>query len=136
MADQFHGILDIPDFPDINRAAVVIKPKKPFIDWIINTGKKYDPQNEVKREEIQTEGFDSKSIYLIPAYEDIKKYENYIRRNFKQIFEHELNGWYTDPEMWPGKRTWKEFKEWFDWEIQTLLFDMASDKPLEHEGGF
>ncbi len=37
-------------FPDINRAALIVKLKKPFIDWLVYTSKEYDgPEHEMKR---------------------------------------------------------------------------------------
>jgi len=120
-------------FPDINRAAVVVKLKKPFVDWLVYTSKEHDgPGHELKPEEVQTEGFDSKHVYLIPAYDETEKYEKFVRKHCTEIFEHELAGWYTDPEMWPKDRSWKVFQEWFDYEIQTIVLDMA-DKPIEYE---
>lgn len=29
-------------FPDINRTALIVKLKKPFIDWLVYTSKEYD----------------------------------------------------------------------------------------------
>ncbi len=76
-------------FPDINRAALIVKPKKPFVDWLICTGKKYDdPAHVMKREDIKTGGFDSGNVYLIPSYDKAESYEKYVRRNFREIFEH------------------------------------------------
>ncbi|MFH1407412.1 MAG: hypothetical protein ABIH01_05400 [Candidatus Omnitrophota bacterium] len=120
-------------FPDINRAAVIVKLKKPFIDWLVYTSKEHDgPGHELKPEEVETEGFDSKHVYLIPAYDETEKYEKFVRKHCTEIFEHELAGWYTDPEMWPKDRSWKVFQEWLDYEIQTIVLDMA-DKPIEYE---
>ena len=56
-----------------------------------------------------------------------------FEEHYVDIFEHELGGWYTDPEMWPKDRSWKVFLDWFDYEIQTMVYDMIPDKPLEHE---
>ena len=101
-------------FPDINRAALIIKLEKPFIDWLVYTSKEYDgEENEFKPEDIKTEGFDSKTVYLIPAFEDNEKYEKYLKKHYGKIFEQIVGSWYTDPGMWPKDRSWKVFKEWF-----------------------
>jgi len=121
-------------FPAINRAALIITQKKPFIDWLLYTSKKYDnPEHKLKQEDIQTKGFDSKNVYLIPAYDETDRYEKFVKRHYKEIFEHELSSWYTVPEMWPKDRSWKVFKKWFDYEIQTLVFDMTLNNPFEYE---
>lgn len=121
-------------YPDINRSALIVKVKKPFIDWLIYTSKEYDPPDEkLDPKEVKIEGFDSKYVYLIPAYEEIEKYQRFLKKHFKEIFEHELSGWYTDPEMWPKDRSWDVFKEWFDYEVQSMVFDMVEKEPLGYE---
>ncbi len=73
-------------FPDINRAAVIVKLKKPFIDWLVYTSKEHDgPDHELKPEEVQTEGFDSKHVYLIPAYDVTEKYERFVKKHCTEI---------------------------------------------------
>jgi len=111
-----------------------VKLKKPFIDWLVYTSKEHDgPEHKLKPEKIETEDFDSKHVYLIPAYDEIEKYEKYIKKHCVEIFEQELFAWYTDPKMWPNDRSWKVFKEWFDYEIHTMVFDTDPDNPIEHE---
>ena len=127
--------MDKDYFPDINRAAIIIRLKKPFIDWLVYTSKEYDdPEHKLKQEEVQTEGFDSKQIYLIPAFDENPEYDEFLKKNYKEIFEHELSGWYTEPKMWPKDRTWKVFKEWFDFEIHSMVYDTTPKNPIEYEG--
>jgi len=35
--------------------------------------------------------------------------------------------------MWPKDRSWDVFKEWFDYEIQSIVFDMVEKEPLGYE---
>ncbi|MCK5534491.1 hypothetical protein KAI68_05195 [bacterium] len=44
-----------------------------------------------------------------------------------------MSRWYADPEMWPKDKSWNVFWEWFNCEIQTMVFDTIPDKPLDHE---
>jgi hypothetical protein len=121
-------------YPDINRSALVVKYKKPFIDWLVYISKEYDgPEYEMRPEEVETDGFDSKTVFLIPAFEENDKFEKYLKKNCKDLFEHIVGDWYTDPEMWPKDRSWKVFKDWFEYEIHTMVFDMVLDEPLEHD---
>ena len=124
----------IEEYPDINRAALIIRLKKPFIDWLIFTSKEHDGDDQMTANDVETEGFDSKHVYLIPAYDENEQYDRYLRKHAKEIFEQELVGWYTDLAMWPQDRSWKVFKEWFDYEIQTMVFDTVLNQPLEYEG--
>ncbi len=120
-------------YPNINRAALIVKLKKPFIDWLVYTSKEHDGKDQMSAGDVETEGFDSKNIYLIPAYDENAQYDRYLKKHFKEIFEQELGGWYADPAMWPQDRSWKVFQEWFDYEIHTMVFDTVLNKPLEYE---
>lgn len=103
--------------------------------WLVYTSKEHDgPDHQLKPEDVPTEGFDSKHVYFIPAYDETEKYEKFVKKYCTEISEHELSGWYIDPAMWPQDRSWKVFKEWFDYEIQTMVLDTIPDEPLEHEG--
>jgi hypothetical protein len=120
--------------PGVNRVALIVKIKKPFVDWLIYTSKEYDRNgHQLREEDIQMEGFDSKSVYLIPAYDENEQFERFVKRHHKEIFEHQLSNWYTLPDMWPKIRSWKVFQEWLDYEIQTLVYDMFPKEPLDYE---
>ena len=126
--------MDEPYYPDINRAALVIKLKKPFIDWLIYTSEEHDgPDNQLTSKRVETEGFDSKHVYLIPAYDNNGQYDRYVKKHSAEIFEHELNSWYTEHAFWPKDRSWKVFQAWFDYEIHTMVFDMTSGEPFEED---
>ena len=121
------------NFPDINRAAIIVKLKKPFLDWLIYTGKEHDGNEAMREWEIPTEGFDSKHIYLMPAFDENEDYAKFLKKHCQEIFEHERSGWYTAPSLWPQDRSWKVFQQWIDCEIQTMVFDMCEEE-LEYEG--
>ncbi|MGE3062726.1 MAG: hypothetical protein AB7T10_03750 [bacterium] len=121
-------------FPGIDRAALIVKPKKPFIDWLFKTSREYEkPENQIKLEIIDTEGMDSKQVYLIPLYDDNEKYEKFLKKHCIEIFNNELGGWYTDPDMWPKNRSWKEFQEWFEYEIQTMVCDTIPETDIGYD---
>ena len=104
----------------INRAAIILKYKAPAILWINEA----DPHNEdpgISAEEVNSDS----PVYLI-SDEDAdtpETVEHWIKLNHKIVFENELEGWYTDPSLWPKKRTLKIFKEWFNIECHTMLID-------------
>lgn len=37
----------------------------------------------------------------------------------------ELNEWYTIPALWPSKRSYELFRQWFDPELHTVLTDLG-----------
>ena len=103
----------------INRSAVVIKPKQPFIDWLNSIP---DENIDFTLEQISEDNI----TFLIPEHDNPEDSKNYIRKRFDQIFEWELWGWITTEELWPKKRTWKMFQKWFDVEINSEVFDLVN----------
>ena len=45
----------------------------------------------------------------------------------------ELKSWNSDPHSWPLNREWKAFNKWFDFEVQTMIFDLVDDEPVEKD---
>jgi hypothetical protein len=101
-------------FDSINRNAILVRPKKPFFDWLNNLFKDEDPVSEMEEN----------NIYLIremAGNDDIKKW---IKKNFDSLFSNELNDWYSDESAWPANRTYKMFCEWFDVEVHSMILDL------------
>ncbi len=72
-----------------------------------------------------------RTVYLISDADadtdnDIRRW---VEHNFRALWELELEGWYTDEDLWPKNRTLKRFDEWFDVECHTVLVDTV-DGPL------
>ncbi|MEI6091434.1 MAG: hypothetical protein WCR42_13350 [bacterium] len=112
----------IPYFYEhINRCAIVVKQKQPFLDWINNIY----PESPLEKPE---EG----NIYLVREKDFIEEIEKWLKRHFDEIFQNELNDWHTDQNDWPQKRTFKIFTEWFDYEIHTMILDIE-DTIIEKE---
>jgi hypothetical protein len=100
-------------YESINRNAIVVKPKKEFFDWI----NYLYPENMIHKKE-------EANIYLIRERDSNEEIERWISRNFDLLFQNELNDWHTDENDWPQKRTYKLFKEWFDFEIHSMVLDL------------
>lgn len=110
----------------VNRAAVIVKPKEPFVDWLNSLP---DDGREYTLEMISIEN----STFLVPEYDIPEEALEYVRKNHDFIFEWELWGWATDEELWPQKRNWKMFKEWFDIEINSEVFDLVNGRIEKEE---
>jgi hypothetical protein len=112
----------IPElFDSINRNAIVIKPRRPLFDWI----NKIYPDSPVASVE---EG----SVYLIKEKSSNEQIANWIKKNFDQIFQNELNGWHTDDEHWPRNRTFEMFQKWFDFDIHSMIWDLEEIPVTKH----
>lgn len=101
------------DFKNLKRSAIVIKPRQPFIDWLLH----HDPAM------IITEEISEAAIYLVPDFETLQEIETWLKKNFAELFEEQLFQWYIDESMWPPDRTYKMFGEWFEYSLHTMIFD-------------
>jgi hypothetical protein len=119
-------------YPNINRAALVLKLKKPFCDWVGYISKD-DEEPQLKSDQIETEGFDSKTVYLLPAFDYNEEFDRFLKENSEEIFKQQLAGWSTDPAVWPKDLSWKTFNKWFDYEIHTMVHDTIPDDSMEYE---
>lgn len=50
--------------------------------------------------------------------------ERWVQRRWQMLFEGFLAEWYTVESWWPQKRTFKMFKEWFDIQYHSTVWDM------------
>jgi len=78
----------------INRQIAGIKPEKPYMDWINSLPGSVEPCS------IESLSDDCTAV-LLPQFDFLKQSQKFIKRIYKQLFELELNGWYTDKTLWP-----------------------------------
>jgi hypothetical protein len=110
--------------PMLNRSAVIVRPKKPFLDWVCAVD--YDDASEVTHDQRDS------TLYLVPDYEAPADAEKVLGRFCEEIFCRELEGWYTDVDMWPKDRSLKVFKQWFDVQHHAVVEDVGWD-PIEND---
>jgi hypothetical protein len=109
-------------FENVRRSAIVLKTKQPFKDWLVSI-------------DIKDKDFDhtiDSDVYLVPDFEDPGQVENWLKKNFDQIFCDQMNNWYIDESVWIKNRTFKLFKEWFDYTIHTMIWD-TMDEPIDKD---
>ena len=111
----------------INRAAAILKFKAPFIQWVNDA----DPYKDDPGITIESANQD-RTVYLI-LENDAEKLEEWISLNFKELFESELEDWYTDESLWPKKRNRKIFNEWFAVQCHGVLIDTVGSKIVDDE---
>src|SRR5664280_2154864 len=104
----------------VNRSVLVLKPTAKMLEWINSVGEESDAGTP-------EEGQDMTNAYLLPDFEDYEEQVTYIRFRAKKLFEHELEGWCTDPGRWPSNRNYKAFTEWFLVEVSHMVYDLAPD---------
>jgi hypothetical protein len=102
---------------NIERCALVVRPKQPFKDWI----KSHDPEFDLSQVEFEGD------VYLLSDFKVIGEIKNWLRENFDVIFSEQLNSWYVDESMWVSNRTLKMFAEWFDYSLHTMVWDVEEE---------
>jgi hypothetical protein len=95
----------------INRSAITVSYKQPFIDWHNNLMS----SNEKMLEESST--------YLIPELAD--NTADILKKYFLEIFETELFQMWTDENDWPPNITISLFHQWFRAEISGWVYDLG-----------
>jgi hypothetical protein len=106
----------------LNRAVLIARPAKPFLDWasrLDDSGLLPDPTGE-------------QTVYLVPEYETEIEQRQVLQDVFAIVFENELNSWHTRRADWPKKRTLTMFREWFTIEMHSVVEDLCGF-PLEDD---
>jgi len=116
--DMFH---EYP--PTINRNILVIIPTEDFLKW---AKKNPDDDETLTLAELTADS----TAYLIPEHN--ADAEGWLKRNFKTIFEIQLDGWCTDPSLWPKDRSMKMFKKFFRVYYCSSVLDLG-DGPIDRE---
>jgi hypothetical protein len=115
-----------PEKEMLNRSAVVVRPRKPFLDWVRAVDDEDAP--EVTPDEMVP------TLYLVPDYEDPADAEKVLKKVCEEIFCRELEAWFRDEECWPRDRSLKKLKEWFDIQHIDLVEDVGRG-PIENDEG-
>ena len=74
----------------------------------------------------------SNGYLLSLKFENEEELNKWLELNYDILFEEELNGWYTDPALWPKGRSLHLFKKWCSFELHTMVFDTGGS-PLEDD---
>lgn len=104
----------------INRAALILRYREPAVKWV-NDADPYDASPEITIDDINHD----RTVYLI-SDEDAESGESvneWVELNYLTLFEVELEGWYTDPSLWPEDRSLEAFHSWFHVECNTVIID-------------
>ena len=106
----------------INRAALIVRPKQPYVDWANSMDDDGPPRADLRklREE--------PSIYLVEVIDSLDDFPELVANYWEWVFREQLNGWMRDPELWPEELTREMFLEWFDCELSTMIWDMLNTK--------
>lgn len=113
--DNMEGVFSEEEFEEnyINRIAIILKPLQPFIDWCSNL---YPDEIDYMKET---------NTYLIS--DDFENVEDWLKKKFDKLFMLELENWHSNKKEWPQRRNYKMFKQWFQVEISTMIYDLEKE---------
>ena len=109
-----------------NRAAIIVRAKDPFVEWVQNAD---DDSKHITAKEIN----DEPHVYLVHDPELEGEMDKLVAKNYREIFEEELFGWFTDESAWPKKRDLKTFKQWFQVDFHSMVLDLSDEDYLIEE---
>lgn len=115
----------------LNRASVSLKPKRPLIDWLQKIDRSLGKEPMGALDPLDENG----DIFLVPGEDVIDSREDavkWVEKEWSDFFEFELGKWIIDDQLWPKNRTLKLFREWFDIEYHSMVWDLGRE-PLATE---
>jgi hypothetical protein len=110
----------------LNRAALILRYKQPFVDWI-NAVDPSAASHRLTMADVDQE----RTVYLVEV-DDEDELARWLARHHEEVFEEELQGWYTDPALWPRDRSLKTLQRWCSFELHTVVVD-TGESPLEDD---
>lgn len=108
----------------INRAALVVRPGKPFLDWAASLDEEAPEHAKDLEKRV--------SIYLVAEDPDEKEETAPLENYWRHIFEEQLAGWSQDENEWPKNLSLEMFKQWFELAGESVVVDLESG-PIKHE---
>ena len=101
----------------INRSAVILRAKSPYLEWQASVSDfSVECLLELSKDQEPV-------VYLVRENED--SHEAVIKKEWSDLFESELAGWYTSEAMWPQDRNLRMFRKWFEVEVYLLVMNQA-----------
>ena len=105
---------------ELDRIVAVIKPTQRFLHWIQQMPDNEDIELSDLREDC--------TALLIPAFDAPEEADQYMATLCEDIFANELDVWDESMETWPSDRSFEHFKQWFDIEYHSMVFDTVDDE--------
>ena len=100
------------------RGVLILRPKQPMLDWL-NSLVANEPG--LKLEALRTEPI----AVLVPSLKTEAQMLQFMESNLDRFFESVLLAWSLDLNAWPKKRDLRSFRELFEIELCSSLFDLG-----------
>jgi hypothetical protein len=109
----------------LNRAALILRYKQPFVDWI-NAADPSPTSHTLTLAEVNQEH----TVYLVEV-EDEDELAEWLARHHEEL-RARAERVDTDPTLWPRDRSLRMLKEWCSIELHTVVVD-TGDSQLEDD---
>ena len=77
---------------------------------------------------------DDNEAFLVPSFDSpidpidgTPDAVKWVEKHWRMFFDHILGSWILNEDEWPKKRTLKMFREWFDVEYRSMVWDMGHE---------
>ena len=104
-----------------NRIVILARPTRSYFEWA-----KFADDSEASYSLLDIRR--DCSAWLLPVGENVEKF---LREHFDEIFRRELFAITYDEKEFPANRTYEMFRDWFDVEIHSAVYDL-DDRPLKN----
>lgn len=117
----------------INRFALVVRPKRRYLEWANSLRKAGEGRLTVE----ELAGF--QEVYLLDASEPDLQREAIIDRYADEIWDQQLSAWASEEADWPPNRTPHTLRDWFELLFVDMVFDAdpeidwSETEPFESE---
>ncbi len=110
----------------VNRSAILIKPKNPFLLW---ANQFIDLEKQCSLNQIRQDCI----ILLIPEVEGRGDTKKYMETNFTYVFKEFIEEYTENEEEWPVIDDVELFNSWFDTEEHSLVLDSLEYELIRKE---
>ena len=108
----------------LNRSAINIRLKQPFVDWINSLDDSGD--EPVRLADVNQET----TTYLVPELEDETALADLLEVRYLDILENELFSWEEDTSLWPDSLERDLFDAFVEVELAFMVFDLDDQNLL------
>ena len=110
----------------INRVVLIVRPKRRFAEWVNSL----EPEDGGVRFDLDSER-NRPTTYLVATIgPEVPDLSELVDTYGVEIFETELEGWWTDEAYWPVNRNPHVFRDWFDVTLSDLAWDLEETEPI------
>jgi hypothetical protein len=107
----------------LNRSAAQIRYTAAFCEWLQAIHAHKPPAADVP----------SRTLYLIPAFDEPEEAEEVVENVFEEIFRQELKTWLPDERAWPDTADCELFVQWFNVQSFPIVEDLGPSDIHEEE---